>query len=180
MRIVFDQGPAPRDVMFLTLDGSRRVEPLLQTPLDERNGVISPDARWLAYESNDGSGRFEIYVRPFPNVSGGQWQVSTAGGTQPFWIRTSRELFYLAPDGAVMAVRVETRGTTWSASTPTKIFEGRYFTFGASSSRMYDVSADGARFLMIKQVATDPGAAPPQIIVIQNWTEELKRLVPKN
>ena len=66
------------DLLQLALDGTRRVTPLLQTKFDERNGIVSPDGRWLAYESNS-SGSFEIYVRPFPNVGGGQWQVSTAG-----------------------------------------------------------------------------------------------------
>ena len=67
-----------RDLLQLALDGTRRVTPLLQTKFDERNGIVSPDGRWLAYESNS-SGSFEIYVRPFPNVGGGQRQVSTAG-----------------------------------------------------------------------------------------------------
>jgi serine/threonine-protein kinase len=67
------------DLLQLALDGTRRVTPLLQTKFDERNGIVSPDGRWLAYESNS-SGSFEIYVRPFPNVGGGQWQVSTTGG----------------------------------------------------------------------------------------------------
>jgi len=68
-----------RDLLQVALDGMHRVTPLVQTKFDERNGIVSPDGRWLAYESNS-SGPFEIYVRPFPNVSGGQWQVSTAGG----------------------------------------------------------------------------------------------------
>jgi len=64
---------------------SERVEraaPLIQTPFAERNGEISPDGRWIAYEAND-SGQFEIYVRPFPDVARGRWQVSTGGGTRP-------------------------------------------------------------------------------------------------
>src|SRR4029078_59488 len=68
-----------RDLLHIALDGTHRVTPLLQTKFDERNGIVSPDGRWLAYESNS-SGSFEIYVRPFPNVSRGQKQVLTAGG----------------------------------------------------------------------------------------------------
>ena len=131
----------------------------------------------MAYESNS-SGQFEIYVRPFPNVGAGQWQVSNAGGVQALWARSGRELFYLAPDGALLTVPVEPRGTTWGAGTATKLFAGRYFT-GADSSRQYDVSPDGQRFLMIKEAgATNQTATPPQVIVVQHWTEELKRLVP--
>jgi serine/threonine-protein kinase len=160
--------------------GPRRMVPLLETRFDERNGVISPDGRWLAYES-DSSGQFEVYVRPFPNVEEGQWQVSTAGGEHPLWARSGRELFYVAPDGALMAVRADTRGARWQASTPTKLLEGRYVVGGAGIlGRHYDASPDGQRFLLIKQAGADTAAAPPQIVIVQNWFEELKRLVPTN
>ena len=69
------------DVMRMTLDDTRAISPLVRSPFAERNGIVSRDGRWLAYEAND-SGRFEIYVRPFPKVDGGRWQVSTDGGTQ--------------------------------------------------------------------------------------------------
>ena len=120
-----------RDLLQLALDGTRRVTPLLQTKFDERNGIVSPDGRWLAYESNS-SGPFEIYVRPFPNVGGGQWQVSTAGGRQPLWARSGKELFYVGADGALLRVPVEASGATWNAGTPMKLLEGRYYT-GAGS-----------------------------------------------
>ena len=110
--------------MVLALDGTRRVEPLVQTPSNERNGVVSPDGRWLAYES-DSSGQFEIYVMPFPNVNAGQWRISTAGGTRPLWAPNGQELFFVAPDGALMAVRVDPRGATWSAGSPVKVSRGR-------------------------------------------------------
>ena len=84
-------GSTQADVMMLTLDKDRRVQPLVQTPSAERNGEISPDGRWLAYQSND-SGQVQIYVRPFPDVNNGQWQVSTDGGTQPLWARNGQEL----------------------------------------------------------------------------------------
>ena len=116
-----------RDLLQLALDGTRRVTPLLQTKFDERNGIVSPDGRWLAYESNS-SGTFEIYVRPFPNVGGGQWQVSTAGGRQPLWARSGKELFYVGADGALLRVPVEASGATWNAGTPMKLLEGRYYT----------------------------------------------------
>ena len=82
--------------MMLTLGKDRQIEPLVQTPFFERNGEVSPDGRWLAYESNE-SGQFEVFVRPFPDVNKGRWQVSTGGGTQPLWARNGQELFYLAP-----------------------------------------------------------------------------------
>jgi Tol biopolymer transport system component len=82
--------------MMLTLDQRRHVEALVQTRFTELNGEISPDGHWLAYESND-SGQAEIYVRPFPNVNGGRWQLSTEGGTRPSWRRDGQELFGRRP-----------------------------------------------------------------------------------
>ena len=162
--------------MVLTLDGTHHVEPLVRTPATERNGVVSPDGRWLAYES-DSSGEFEIYVKPFPAVSDGTWQISTAGGKRPLWARKNgEELFWVAPDGAIMGVRVDARGATWSAGSPSKILEGPYATGDPLSARNYDVSNDGQRFLMVKQPANQDAA--PKIIVVQNWFEELKRLAP--
>jgi len=177
--VVFDeQTPTMRrDLLQLALDGTRRVTPLLQTEFDERNGSVSPDGRWLAYESNS-SGSVEIYVRPFPNVGGGQWLVSRAGGKTPLWARSGKELFYVAADGALLRVPVEASGRTWNTGTPTKLLEGRYLTEVSAGVRMYDVSPDGQRFLMIKALGTDASAAPPALIVVQHWDEELKRLVP--
>ena len=162
------------DIMMVAL-GTRRVQPLLENPSVERNGVVSPDGRWLAYEELDRDGQFEVYVRPFPNVSAGQWPISTAGGTRPVWARSGQELFYVAPDGGLMAVRAEPRGPKWSSGSPAKVVEGPYMTRSLRDKPTYDVSTDGKRFLMVKQPANQ---AAPQIVVVQNWTEELKRLAP--
>jgi len=155
---------------------SHEVQPLIQTPFAERNGDVSPDGRWLVYESDE-SGQFEIYVRPFPDVMGGRWQVSTGGGTRPLWARNGQELFYLAPTGALMRVGVE-RGPTWTATAPAQLAGGRYFAAAGNPGRTYDVSPDGRRFLMIKVGGESDQTAPPSIVVVQNWVEELKRLVP--
>jgi hypothetical protein len=151
--------------------------PLLATKFDERNGTVSPDGRWLAYESNSSAGQFEIYVRPYPNVGGGQWQVSTAGGRQPLWARNGKELFYLGSDNALLRVPVEASGATWSAGTPMQILDGRYYA-GTGTGRAYDVSADGRRFLMIKGIGGDSAAQSPRLILVQHFDEELKRIVP--
>ena len=166
-----------RDLLKVALDGTHRVTPLLQTKFDELNGIVSPDGRWLAYESNS-SGSFEIYVQPFPNVGGGQRQVSTAGGRQPLWARSGKELFYVGSDAALLSAPVEASGTTWNNGTPIKILEGRYVSGGGTLGRTYDVSPDGQRFLKIKAAGTGASAAPPALIVVQHWDEELKRLVP--
>ena len=165
------------DVMVLALDGPHQVLPLVQTPFDERNGIVSPDGRWLAYEAND-TGRFEIYIRPFPDTTRGHWLASTNGGTQPLWARNGRELFYFAPDGALMRVAAS-GGPAWRAGAPTKLFEGRYVVrTGSLPQRTYDIAADGQRFLMMKAPGSDATNAPPQLIVVQHFDEELKRLVP--
>jgi len=177
--VVFFEGKTTMgpDLLQLALDGTRHVTPLLQTKFEKRNGIVSPDGRWLAYESNS-SGPTEIYVRPFPNVGGGQWQVSTAGGKTPLWARSGKELFYVGADGALLRVPVEASGTTWNAGTPMKLLERGYYTPSGYVGRTYDVSPDGQRFLMIKTSGTDASAAPPALIVVQHWDEELKRLVP--
>jgi Protein kinase domain/WD40-like Beta Propeller Repeat len=166
-----------QDLMQLRLDATHAVTTLVQTKSNERNGEVSPDGRWLAYEAND-SGRFNIYVRPFPDVSSGYWQVSTDGGTRPLWARNSEELFYLNEAGAVMRVGVA-HGPSWAATAPTKLFEGRYGAAAGQTGRTYEIAPDGKRFLMIKAIGgTDRTAAPANLIVVQNWLEELKRLLP--
>jgi Tol biopolymer transport system component len=178
--ILTDVGPkTAEDVTQVELDGTHRVTPLVQSPFAERNGVISPDGRWLAYEAND-SGRFEIHVRPFPEVKSGHWLVSTTGGTRPLWSRSGQELFYVSPTGALMRVGVE-RGPSWAATTPTLLVKARYLMRPIFSlGRTYDIAPDGQRFLMIKEAdGTDQTAPPPQLVVVQHFDEELKRLVPR-
>jgi hypothetical protein len=105
--------------------------------------------------------------------------VQNKTGSELLWGPNGRELFFLAPNGAVMSVRVE-GGATWSAGTPTTVIDGRYYRGPDTNiARTYDVSRDGKRFLMIKDVR-DPKetSAPVRIVVVQNWLEELKRLVP--
>ena len=178
-RLVFTES-APttgQDVMQLRLDGTHAVTPLVQTPFNERNGEVSPDGRWLAYEADSG-GQFNIYVRPFPEVSSGYWQVSTDGGTRPLWARNSQELFFLNLTGALMRVGVS-HGPARAATAPMKLFDGRYGAAPNQNGRTYDIAPGGKKFLMIKAGASaDQTAAPMSVVVVQNWREELKRLAP--
>jgi Tol biopolymer transport system component len=154
--------------------GSRfDARPLVATRFNERNGEISPDGAWLAYQS-DMSGKDEIYVQPFPNLEQGPLQISTGGGSVPAWARTGGELFYFAPDGKLMAVPVEHGHAFWHGNAVVAV-DRRYFR-SINQDRNYDVSSDG-RFLMIKDQAASTSAAP-QLVVVQNFFEELKRLVP--
>ncbi len=163
------------DVMLLTLDEPRTVKPLVKTAFSERNGIVSPNGQWLAYEAND-SGRFEIFVRPFPEVGSASRSVSTAGGTRPLWARNGRELFYVSPTGAVMRVGVEPGRHGWPR-TPTMVVKEGYLHDTAEPRPHYDIADDG-RFLMMKARGADGTAAPASLIVVQHWVEELKRLVP--
>jgi len=179
--LIFQQHTAPKlgtatgmDLLLLPLQGDRRLRPLVQTPAAELNAEMSSDGRWLAYQSNE-TGRDEIYVRPFPNVDSGKWLVSTSGGTQPLWARNGRELFFES-NGALMRVPL-TMGSTFEAGTPAKLIDGPQ-SYGLPG-RMYDVSPDGRRFLMIKEIGgVDEVPPSARLILVQNWTEELKRLVP--
>ena len=155
--------------------------PLIRTKFNERNGELSPDGRWLAYESDE-SGHEEIYVRPFPTVDSGRWQISTTGGRLPLWARDGRELFYLAPDGALFGVEVTVgRRGTFQAGTTTRLVAPGYHTSDISNvGRSYDVSPDGRRFLMIKELVEPKQQMPAtDIVVVQHWSEELKQLLPR-
>ena len=169
------------DLMLVSLNGARREEPLLQTPFDERNAAISPDNRWIAYDSNE-SGRSEIYVRPFPNVADGRYQISTTGGRTPVWSPDGRDLFFVNAL-SVVAVSI-TLTPSFSAGNPTTLFEARSILLdgrliAGGTHRTYDVPPDGQRFLMIKENAgSGDGSPPAAMILVQNWLEELKMKVP--
>jgi serine/threonine-protein kinase len=161
------------------------VTPLIHSSFAENNAEISPDGKWIAYQSNE-SGRNEVYVRPFPYVEGGKTLVSNKGGTRPVWARDGRELFYLmgaSPD-RVSLVRVPLQpGRTFSAGTPAVLFEGAYFASlsPAARGRTYDVMPDGRRFVMVKDVTASPAGAPEPaepFVAILNWFDELRRVAP--
>jgi Tol biopolymer transport system component len=152
--------------------GERNTQPFLRTPFNEAAPRFSPDGRWLAYVSNE-SGRYEIYVQPYPGP-GGKRQVSIGGGTEPVWNPNGRELFYRS-GVKMMSVDIATQ-PGFAAGNPRMLFEGLYQETSATSAN-YDVSRDGQRFLMLKPVEGTE-AALTQINVVLNWSEELKRRVP--
>jgi serine/threonine-protein kinase len=170
-----EPGQPPFDLFTLPIAGDRKPMPLLNASHSENNGEVSPDGRWLVYQSDE-SGRNEIYVRRYPELDS-RSQISTDGGTRPMWARSGRELFYMKGDGTMMAVPVQqTEAGGFSAGTPAMLFGGQYFTILAG--RTYDVSPDGSRFLMVRNAAPSTGASAPQLVVVLNWQEELKRLAP--
>jgi serine/threonine protein kinase/Tol biopolymer transport system component len=160
------------DIVLYGLDQERTVSPLLATEYAEQFPEVSPDGRWLAY-SSDESGEHQVYVRPFPDVGAGRWQVSTDGGIFPRWSSDGQELFYISGD-AMMAVAVEA-GTSFTPGNPEMLFEGPYLNAPGAGGRTYDVDRNSERFLMIKPL---DAATSTRVIIVQNWFEELRRLVP--
>jgi Tol biopolymer transport system component len=175
-RIVYRAASArgANDLFLVSLDGDRTVTTLLATEHDELNAAISPDGKWMAYQSNL-SGREEVYVRPFPDVDTGQWTVSNAGGTEPAWSPDGREIFYLSAEGRLMSVPVDTSGG-FSPGVPVALFDATPYFFGGLG-RNYDVAPDGTRFVMVKNPTSAGGDALSGIVVVLNWAEELRARV---
>ena len=164
------------DLWVVPMVGDQTPSLFLRTPAREAYGAFSPDGRWVAYHSNE-SGRQEVYVRPFvppgqggadAGAPGGRVQVSTTGGVFPLWKPDGTEVYYLNPEGAMMAVPVRVTGSTLEPGAPVVLFQTRIFGGGvdAQQRRQYDVAPDG-RFL-INRVS----AAAPPITLIQNWQPE--------
>jgi serine/threonine-protein kinase len=173
--LLFVQAGNSYDLTMIAVgEADAQPTPVLASPSAEWNGEVAPGGRWLAYQSNE-SGRAEIYVRPFPDVDGTRIQVSTNGGTRPTWSRDGRELFYYLPPGIVHAVAVQT-GATFKAGRPEVLFTGQYAT--PQVGRVYDVSPDGRRILLIKRGASEDQGEARQLVVVVNWFEELKNLAP--
>ena len=168
--LVYSVG-VPADIMLLPLDGERRPKPLMAQPrFAERGGDVSPDGRWIAYYSNE-SGAFQIYVRPFPDVNTGRWQVSSDGGTLPVWSRDGTELLYIDGHAHLASVAVE-RGATFSFGKTTTVLD---LSDSVAVYRNFDVTPDPKRFAVVKQQRS---RTAPAFVVVENWFEELKQRVP--
>lgn len=173
------------DLASMRVGGARLPEVLLTTPSDERSAEISPDGKWIAYGARDvADGVSQVFVRPFPDLNSGRWQISTTDGGLPRWSRNGRELFYVSNaaqrdgDAALMSVPVQP-GDAWSAGTPVKLFDLPALFRQAGELRSYDVSPDAQRFLVISAPTRQAATAPPlRFVVVQNWFEELKRISP--
>ena len=170
-----------QNIVALSTAGNGKLIPVVQTRFDDYYPEFSPDGRWLAYASNE-SGRDEVYIQAYPGP-GPKVLVSIEGGIAPAWRQNGRELYYTAPaqtaGGAtlrMMVVPITVAGSL-RAGRPQALFEGRFLV--SANVRGYDITPDGQRFLMVQPMERPP-IVPNQIVVVQNWFDELRQRVPVN
>jgi Tol biopolymer transport system component len=165
-----------RDIWALPLFGDRKPFPVFTSEFNEDGGTLSADGRWIAYQSNE-SGRFEVYVQPFP-PSGGKWQISTNGGDQPRWRGDGKELFYLDAARKLMAVEVRAEGNQFSPGVPKTLFDSRASGGGGGSGlgvtySLYAPARSGDRFIVVTGGQNAVDVSP--LTVVLDWATLLKK-----
>jgi Tol biopolymer transport system component len=158
------------DIWILSLDSDSEPQPFLNTKSWEDNPRFSPDGRWIAYASSE-SGQYEVYVRQYPE-GGRKIRISGEGGACPVWAPDGSELFY--SDGTEMMAAAVTYEPDFSVGKPQPLFDITNFSVGGNFGPGYDVTPDGRRFVILKR-SEKPEV---ELVVVQNWFEELKRLAP--
>lgn len=163
--------------MISAQDGNDVTSLIDDSEFSESGPALSPNGRWIAYQS-DKSGRFEVYVRPYPEVGASEEQFSAGGGTDPVWSVNGRELFYRNSENRLVSVTVDLDPTLRVVQSQ-DLFDTSGYAF-ARFGRPFDISPDGTQFLMRKVTPSDSGGADHfnGLVLIQHWFEELKRLVP--
>ena len=168
--------PGDGDILAMRIGVDSAPKPLIASPFQELAPALSPDGRWLAYTSNE-TGRQEVYVRPFPDVSGGKFQVSTAGGSAPRWSHRGNELFYRSLSDDFMAAQVRL-APGFSLIGQRRLFSAAEYTPGLDHAT-FDVSPDDRRFLMLRVGSSGGGKdAAAHLILVQNFLADLERVLP--
>jgi eukaryotic-like serine/threonine-protein kinase len=158
--------PGSPDILALRIGDSVPV-PMVASPATELFPALSPDGHWLAY-SSDESGTQEVYVRPFPETSSAKWQVSTAGGVEPAWSSTGRELLYINGKADLISAEIP-RGATFSVGQQRTLFTMVPYT-RPGPVPSFSLTPDDRRFLMLRE--QEAGAAG-ELIVAENWAQQL-------
>ncbi|MGH3373189.1 MAG: protein kinase domain-containing protein, partial [Actinoallomurus sp.] len=171
MRRSFSE-PGVGDI-YAVRTGDSTLVPLLTTAAREMSPAVSPDGRWLAYVSDE-SGRPEVYVRPFPAVATARWQVSASGGTLPVWAHSGKELFYLNGRQEMTSIPL-TPGASFAVGQPRVLFPAAQYVLETNAGA-YDVSPDDKRFVLVRAAT---GGTGTELVVVQNWFEELRGRVGK-
>ncbi len=173
------EGLGLRDILgFCPGVDSSAVSLVASAEFAEQGPALSPDGRWLAYSSNE-TGRDEVFIRPFPNVDSTRVRVSTDGGFEPLWAKSGDELFFVDDERRLLSARFDP--ASGQARTPEMLFTIPIGYPVGPSNYFYDVSSDGERFLMVRPFGgcAEEGAAEPQrLILVQNFFEELRQVVP--
>jgi serine/threonine-protein kinase len=159
------------DIFLAHLSADTTVTPIVATPAAEITPTISENRRWLAYVSDE-SGRYEVYVRPFPNVTAGVFRISTSGGTEPVWAHSGRELFYRNAAGGLVSAEVTTV-PSFGVSRQHVLFDAKRYRDNIFDLQ-YAVAHDDQRFLMILRDVPETTA---ETVVVLNWFEELRKAV---
>jgi hypothetical protein len=149
----------------------RKAAPILDTINSESYAALSPDGKWLAFQSDE-SGRTEVYVQPFEGAASGtrkRWLISSGGGGLPRWRADGAEMFYITSGGRMMAVDLHPVGDEFQFEPAHMLFQTRPIP---DTWNLYDVSPDGQRFLL--NLPLEWSSAAP-ITVVTNWTEKLKQ-----
>jgi eukaryotic-like serine/threonine-protein kinase len=155
------------DTWLMSMAGEPTAKPFIESPFDKAQARVSPDSRWISYVTND-SGTYQVVVQSFPDPNGGRWQITAQGGIEPKWKHDGRELYYLAPDGKLMAVPINP-GPPFQTGSPSVLFQTP-LVVGRSQAprdRRYDVAPDG-RFLIA--VPTSAAATQASVTAVVNWT----------
>jgi hypothetical protein len=162
-----DQAPGRADILAVRPGVDSVARPVLAMPeISEYTPMLSPDARWLAYVSNE-DGRYEVRVTSFPDARE-RWRISTAGGSAPAWSHDGRELFYVADDGYLMAATVEP-GAEFSVAAQQRLFSVATYALYGFFNRNYDVARDGT-FLMLRQ----SGNVSSGLVAVHHWAASLR------
>jgi Periplasmic component of the Tol biopolymer transport system len=155
--------------LLIATDPDSTPRSLVHTDYDNYGAVISPNGKWMAYGSNE-SHQDEVYVRPFPAVDSARWTISVAGGNEPMWAHSGKEIFFRTADGGMMAVPVSA-AATFQAGTPVKLFTSPHL-LSEYRHHAYSVSLDDQKFLMIRNSQKNVQS----LGVVLNWGSEIRRL----